>query len=407
MSDRDFDLVLFGATGFVGKIAAARLKARAPEGFRLGLAGRSEAKLRPIARALGLDDDDVVVADAFDKDALAALCARTTAVMSTVGPFADYGTPLFEACVNAGTHYADITGETPWARSMIEQFGEKARENGTVLVPFAGFDSVPSDLGAFSVVRELQNRGLEPAQVMSVFKVAGGGLNGGTLMSAIGMQKDKAALRVLADPFALNVEVPPASGLRKKFKENLRPRQDPEGVWRAPFFMAPVNSRIVRRSAMLFADRGGPSYGDSFAYDEVMSVGSQNAKRKAQLFTLGMGAAFAAIANPLTRPVVKKIAPSPGEGPSEAAMEKGHVRVVTFGTATTGERVKATLDIDGDAGNRATALMFCEVGLALATGALPSQSPGEGGVLTPAFALGASLEERLVDAGATFKIEDA
>lgn len=395
MPDRELDLVLYGATGFTGRVAARYLAAHAPPGLRWALAGRDPGKLEALRRDLdgpGAPSASVKV-DAADAGAVRDMAARARVVASTAGPFARYSDPVVTACVEARTDYADITGETPWVRTLIERHHGRAGAEGTRIVPLCGFDSVPADLGAWMLVDAVRRAWDQPTRrVVSAFRLRGGGVNGGTVASALTLAEsgDAAALR---DPLLL---VPPAArGLVEDRPARRSAGRDGDlDAWLAPFVMSPINQQVVLRSAALAAERGRP-YGPRFGYDEGLEL----RRAAAVAVSVGMRVGDRLMASSLGRGLVRRLAPSPGEGPSEAAMTSGHVRLRLVAEAADGRRATGELACPGDPGNRATALFLCESALALALDreALP---PG-GGVLTPATALGGALLARLRRAGVT------
>ncbi len=252
---RNFDVIVYGATGFVGR-QTARYIADHAAGLRWAIAGRSAAKLDALRRELGQTSPGIVVADAGDAAALDALAAQSRVVLSTAGPFARFGSGLVAACVRHGTHYVDITGETPWVRQMIDRHHAAAAKSGTRIVPGCGFDSVPSDLGAWLVASALwRQHGERCASVKACFSMRGG-LNGGTAASALAALDDKAAQAQFDDAFLLNP--------RGTVPADAASHRDPAGAlhdsdfdaWLAPFVMGPINSRVVRRSAALLAGSG-------------------------------------------------------------------------------------------------------------------------------------------------------
>ncbi|HET9701091.1 MAG TPA: saccharopine dehydrogenase NADP-binding domain-containing protein, partial [Burkholderiales bacterium] len=266
MIRRDYDLVLYGASGFTGRQAAAYL-ARHASALRWAMAGRDRGKLDAAREAAGAKAD-ILVAEAADHRALGDLAARARVVISTAGPFALHGGALVEACVAHRTHYADITGETPWVRDLIERHHARATAGGTRLIPCCGFDSVPSDLGAWLVMRHLRERhGTGCVEVKAYYRMRGG-FNGGTLASALNLQDSGQAAR-FRDPFLLS----PGRHSRREIERN----RDPEwisydeaiGAWVGPYFMGPINTRVVRRSAALYKD-WGERYGEDFAYQEYL-----------------------------------------------------------------------------------------------------------------------------------------
>ena len=399
-STRNFDVIVYGATGFVGQQTARYIADRAT-GLRWAIAGRSAPRLDAVRRELGRSSPGVVVADAGDAAALDALAAQARVVLSTAGPFAHLGSELVAACVRHGTHYVDITGETPWVRQMIDRHHVAAANSGTRIVPGCGFDSVPSDLGAWLIARALwQRHGERCASVKACFSMRGG-LNGGTAASALGALDDEAARAQFDDAFLLN---PPGT-----LPADAASHRDPAGAlydsdfdaWLAPFVMGPINSRVVRRSAALLA-RGGP-FAPDFRYQEFTCVGrGAGAALTASALAIGLAAGRSALAFAPLRRVAAHFVPAPGEGPTEQAMDGGSFRCELFGVGERGTVQRGRIAGRGDPGNRATTIFVCESALALALDAprLPGTAQW-GGVLTPATALGAVLANRLREAGMT------
>ena len=259
-------------------------------------------------------------------DSIDAMVAKTRCIASFAGPFFKYSDPVVEACVRHGAHYVDITGETPWVRDLIERHHETARTEGTRIVPMCGFDSVPSDLGAWFAARELRARHDQGARsVTAAFSMRQGGLNGGTLATMLSLPEQYPA-RDLADPFLLT----PGKTTRERWSEHADPRgpvYDPaRGRWMMPFFMGPMNTRVVRRSAYLYGEAGAP-YGDDFHYQEYLDVPG-GSRMQARLRTGVIGLAFGLAQNRLGRRILKRLGPDPGDGPSEEKMQGGSFRVL-------------------------------------------------------------------------------
>ncbi len=401
---RDLDVVLYGATGFVGRQTVAYFAEHAPRGLRWALAGRSAQRLARVREACGpgAADAGLVVADAADATALGALAARARVVLSTAGPFALHGDGLVEACVAQRTHYVDITGETPWVRRLIDRHHARAAAEGTRIVPCCGFDSVPSDLGAWRVASAIRARHGEPCvEVRACFSMRGG-LNGGTLASALHMMEAGDARR-FADPFLLNpAGCVPRDGSRHA--DPLLPVHDAAfDAWLAPFVMGPVNTRVVRRSAALLATGEAPAYDRDFVYGEYLRIGrGRGAALAAAGLAAGLAAAGASLRLAPVRALLRRVAPAPGEGPSERSMDGGAFRCDLIGRSASGRVERARIAGRGDPGNRATTTLVCEAALALATETdlLPG-GRGAGGVLTPASGLGDVLARRLAAAGLT------
>lgn len=366
---RDHDVILYGATGFTGRQTVAYFKKYAPAGLRWAVAGRNRAKLEALDARV-----PVIAADSSDVQAIDAMVASARVVLNTAGPFALYGTAIVDACVRLGTHYADITGETPWVRMLIDRHHEKASAEGTRIVPFCGFDSIPSDIGAMLISRAL---GPETSEVKAFFKMRGG-LNGGTFASAVNLfesgQQDKVSDLFLLSPGITRapreLERDPASAA---FDADLQ-------TWTAPFIMGAINTRVVRRSCQIL--------GLDFAYQEYTNAGGHFAAS----ILAGGGSFFEkAMRSTGLRQILKKISPAPGQGPSEKTMDGGWFRCDLFGRARDGRTVRGVISDQGDPGNRVTVKCLCESALALALDPLPDRA----GVLTPSTAMGDALIARL------------
>src|ERR687897_529526 len=402
IAERDLDVVLYGATGFVGKLTARYLAEHAPEGARIGLGGRSEAKLAQVRSGLGprAADWPLLVADSQDATALAAIAQRARAVATTVGPYQKYGFPLVQACAEAGTHYADLTGELLFMREVIDRFDAPAKESGARIVHTCGFDSIPSDLGVLNLHRAVQRDGAgELEDTTFVLERVSGGFSGGTLDSLRGqldeMRRDPAKRKIAGDPYALSPDRAAEPDLGKE-RELQSVERNEELGWLAPFVMAGINTRVVRRSNAL----QGHAYGSRFRYREVMSAGSgQLAPARAGAIVAALGGLVAGMSFGPTRKLLDRVLPAPGEGPSEAAQRKGFYEIAIHTRTSSGRRYTARVAQQGDPGYAATAVLLGQSALCLA---LDGDRLAEGGgVLTPATAMGDVLIERLRVSGVT------
>jgi short subunit dehydrogenase-like uncharacterized protein len=406
MTDREHDLVVLGATGFVGRLLAAYLAKHAPAGVRIALAGRSRDRLESVRGSLPASAHTwpLVLCDATDPAQVADLAASTRVVVTTVGPYARYGVPLVRACAEAGTHYADLTAEVLFVREAIDTAHDSAVRTGARIVTACGFDSIPSDLGVHLLHREAERLGLGGLGDTTLLVTGlSGGFSGGTIdtmrsqMEAL--EADPSQKRVVFDPFALSTQraaEPDRSGQRDTmyvFRDALT------GRWTAPWVMATYNSRIVRRSDSLLDH----AYGPAFRYREAVGFGRGTQGRlQAYALAAGLGTAFAAMSNRYTRAVADRFLPSPGEGPGEKAQEGGHFRVELRTTTERGRRLLAVVAAKGDPGYAATAVMLGESALCLTLD--DDRLPPGGGVLTPAVAMGDTLVERLRIAGMTLTV---
>ncbi len=408
-ADRPFDVLIWGATGFTGRLLAAYLARTAP-GLRWALGGRSASKLEavraelsrahPAAAALPL-----IVADAADPGSLARLVAQSRVVCSTVGPFAKHGHPLVAACVEQGTDYCDSTGEPHFVRATIDAHHEVAREKGVRVVSCCGFDSLPSDLGVLMLAEHARREGRSLAEVRFLLGPWRGGASGGTVASMIGIieeaRGDRALRRMLADPYGLSPDR--ANDLDTDGRDSMAVHHDRAlGVWTAPFVMAAINTRIVRRSNALT----GHAYGKQLRYSEALSFkGNTRGMIQASLTALGTMAGGAAAAMPGARSLVERLLPAPGEGPSTEEMARGFFKARLYARLDGDDRPRLLGRVEGkqDPGYLETAKMLGESALCLAQD--PRRAGFEGGVLTPATAMGTALIERLRRAGMTFATE--
>jgi short subunit dehydrogenase-like uncharacterized protein len=405
MSAREHDVVLFGATSFVGRLTAQYLLGAAPAGARIALAGRSVQRLEALRESLGAEEWPVLVADTDDAASLRAMAESTRVLMSTVGPYRSYGMPVVQACVEAGAHYGDLTGEVVFMRESIDSFDAPAREAGARIVHSCGFDSVPSDIGVLLLHERAAADGaggLEDTEL--VVRSFRGGVSGGTFASMRGMledrRRDPALGRLMDDPYALSPD--------RDAEPDLGPEKDLAGIerdrlaggWVGPFVMAQLNTRVVRRSNALL----GFSYGRRMRYREVMGFGDGLLSPVlAGGAAAGFGAMFAGMQFKPTESLLSRVMPSPGEGPSERAREHGYYRIETHTRTSDGRRYVCRIAADGDPGYKATSVMFGQSALALALDG--EKLPDRAGVLTPATAIGAALADRLRSAGHTYEVE--
>lgn len=403
--DAKFDLVVFGATSFVGAITAENILARYGVGgnVRWAIAARSPAKLAALKDHLGEAAADLptIIANADDEASLAAMCARTRLVMSTVGPYALYGEKPVKVCATSGTHYCDLTGEVQWIAAMIGKYEAAARESGALIVNCCGFDSIPSDLGTYFLqARALEDTGSICEQVELGVQAAKGGFSGGTVASLVNVLKeagaDPAVRRKLADPYLLCPDDYP-----KTARQRTKARYYSQALrsWCAPFVMAGINTRIVHRSNALQHHR----YGRNFLYSEYTMTGDGTPGRlKSIAMTMGMGGFMGLLALPPTRWLAEKFLPKPGEGPSKAAREAGFFKIRLAGTTASGEVVSVRVTGDRDPGYGSTAKMLTEAGLCILQ--VADTGSKSGGFWTPASLMGEALIERLeANAGLAFE----
>ena len=389
--DRKYEIIVYGATGFTGQICCKYLRDNYKD-LVWAMAGRYEEKLAQVKSDFNLECD-VVIADGGDLESLRSLASQTKVVLSTAGPFARYGSLLVQACVENGTHYTDITGENHWVKGLIDKHHEEAASKGTRIIPSCGYDSIPSDIGAYFTISQFD----KPVSRVDVYQEALGGASGGTtetMFTMDGLNKD------MRDPFVLNPEETVSTEQREKSKDGFSIKQV-EGIdgWTGMGLMAMANTRVVRRSAALMEQNQKP-YGNNFTFGEH---GLFSTKRMARLASYGLLMAFLVISTPIKH-LVRPFLPKPGEGPSQEQQDNGWFRSTFVAESEDGERKICTMYGSGDPGYKSTAKLVCESALALARS---DDLPGGneyGGVLTSAVGLGEVLIDRLKNAEIEFKV---
>ena len=391
--DKKYEIIVYGATGFTGQICCKYLRDNYSD-LVWAMAGRNQDKLEQLKSNFNLDCD-VVVADGADLQALRSLASQAKVVLSTAGPFARYGSLLVQACVEEGAHYTDITGENHWVRGLIDKHHAEAASKGIRIIPSCGYDSIPSDLGAFFTISQFN----KPVSRVDVYHEAQGGASGGTTETIFTMDGLSKEMR---DPFVLNPEETVSEEQRKKSKDGFI-IEEVDGIegWAGIGMMAVANTRVVRRSAALM-EQNQKSYGSSFTFGEH---GLFSSKRMARLASYGSILAFIVIGTPLKR-LVRPFLLKPGEGPSQETQDKGWFRATFVALSEDNERKICSMYGSGDPGYKSTAKLVCESALALARS---SELPGGneyGGVLTSAVGLGNVLIERLKKAEIEFKVLD-
>jgi short subunit dehydrogenase-like uncharacterized protein len=390
------DLVLYGASSFVGKLVARHLSEREQAtGLRWALAGRSLAALERVRNSLGEGAKSLplMVADARDSQALLRMAGQTKVVLSCVGPYALLGSDLVAACTATGTDYCDLTGEPQWVAQMIAQHGPRASTSGARIVHCCGFDSVPSDLGVWLVQQEaIRRTGVPCLEIDTRVLTIKGGVSGGTVASMLNVLeqavRDKSLRALLMNPYALCSDRPDAARVAQ---HDVRlPEFDAAlGQWCAPFVMASVNSKVVMRSHALMHPA------TSLRYTEAMAMGPGPVGfGKASALAGALGGFVVAGAVPPSRWALKTfVVPKPGQGPSAEQQRAGRFAFLLRGKPNHGEAVTVKFMGDRDPGYGATARMVGEAALSLVFDRL--QKKREGGFFTPASLMGASLMERL------------
>ncbi len=392
MNAKPYDVIVFGAASFVGKLLCRYLASQFdPAGLKWAAAGRSNEKLEQMRRSLDPKAAGIplILADAADERSLSAMCAQTSVVVSTVGPYALYGEPLVKICAELGTDYCDLSGEVQWIRRMLDRYEKTAKRTGARIVHCCGFDSVPSDLGVHFLQKHAQERfGRYCSHIKMRVKAMRGGASGGTIASLMNAAKeaagDPALRRELQNPYLLC-----ARDHRPKVRQESlnRPQYDSdfEG-WLAPFIMASINTRVVHRSNAL----SNYAYGEAFRYDEAMLAGS-GMRGRMTAYAIGgaLGGFVAMTAIPPARWFLKRfVLPAPGEGPSPESQTKGSYDLRFLGILDDGRTICAKVTGDADPGYGSTSKMLGQVAACMARG---SRETKRGGFWTPATLLGDAL----------------
>ena len=406
MSTKTYDVVLFGATSFVGQILAHYLLEEfgCNDALRWAAAGRSKPKLESLRTDLGAGARQLplLVADATDLDALRKLCRQARLVVSTVGPYAIHGEPLVQACAETGTDYCDLTGEVHWIRRMIATYEKQAQESGARIVHCCGFDSIPFDLGVHFLQREARARFGQPCTTVKMrVKSMRGGFSGGTFASVMNIVKEVAAdpvlRRELADPYSL---CPPGYAPRVRQHNVKFAEYDADfTTWTAPFIMSALNTRIVQRTNALQRQ----VYGREFRYDEAVMTGrGLRGQATAAAVTAGLAAFMGAGAIGPTRKLLARFLPAPGEGPSPEAQRKGGYDLRFHGRTDDGRTLRVRVTGDRDPGYGSTAKMLGQAAACFRQD-VPATVPG--GFWTPASLFGDRLLPRLQQhAGLAFTV---
>lgn len=406
-NSRKFDIVVFGASGFTGRLVVDYMQRQYPpsSGLRWAVAGRNRDKLESVLAEIGVVADSlpILVADVDKPSSLDAIAADTRVVLTTVGPYAKYGSPLVDACVRHGTDYCDLAGEVQWMRKMIDRHQSEAEKSGARIVHSCGFDSIPSDMGVhFLQAKSRELHGVPCRNVSLLVKALRGGASGGTIASLLNAleetKRDRSIARIMVDPYSLNPE-----GLRNgpdgRDQSGVRFNQE-LGVWTMPFVMGAINMRIVRRSNALLDFE----YGKEFSYNEATITGSGiGGWMKSALGTAGLGGFMLASSIELTRNhLVRRFLPKPGEGPDAQERENGFFNLILVGKTEAGERIQVRVKGDRDPGYGSTSKMLSESAVCLARDHLDVG----GGFWTPASAMGDHLLNRLqAHAGLSFELE--
>ncbi|MBK8556231.1 MAG: saccharopine dehydrogenase NADP-binding domain-containing protein [Lewinellaceae bacterium] len=405
MTARTYDLILWGASGFTGRLVAEYLWKQygQDENLKWAVAGRNPEKLKQILQELGCPDIPILTADSDDAPSLLAMAAQTRVVCTTVGPYTRYGSKLVAACIQAGTHYCDLTGEVGWMRTMIDLHQEEALAARVKIVHTCGFDSIPSDMGVFFLQKAAQKQfGNYATRIKNLLKASKGGLSGGTYESMFAQMalaaENPGFAKLMSRTYALNPD-PEHKGADGKDLRALAYDAQAKS-WIAPFIMAGINTRVVRRSHAL----SGLPYGEQFQYEEAMMTGNGLMGRlKGFSILMLLGTLLAAKPGTIFGNLLRRFLPKPGEGPDKQERETGFFYFQMFGTLPDGSTIMAKVKGDKDPGYGSTSKMLAECAVCLAKDS--AITPEQYGFLTPSTAMGDALLDRLThNAGLSFEV---
>ena len=391
--EKDIDIIIYGATGFTGKLCVKYFQSLNTT-VTWAMAGRNLIKLQKVA-----DDHqakvEILLADSDDESALDNLTSRARVILSTTGPFHRYGSKLVASCIKNHAHYVDITGENFWVKGLIEKHHAEASAKGIRIIPSCGFDSIPSDLGAFFSAQAIG----KPIKRIESFHSYEGGASGGTLETMFSMGELDLG-DDLTNPFLLNPEDSYSDEQMQLSSDRVGIAKKSEiNAWSGPFIMATANTRVVRRTEALLALRQ-ESYGPDFTYQEHAFHKSWWSAAKSLVLT---GLSVLILLSPLKR-LVKPFLPKPGEGPSESVQENGWFDCKFIVEADDGTKSVFNMNGKGDPGYKVTSKLVSECALCLIEDQDTLPGGGEyGGILTSASGLGESLIARLKRVGINFE----
>ncbi len=391
-SNREFDIILLGATGFTGKRAAKYFKTHAPKNLNIGLAGRNKSRLNQLASELDLPESNLFVVDTLNKEQVSDVVSKTRILVTTVGPYSLYGEHVISSCASLGTHYLDITGEVGFIKKMADKYGDQAQESGAILIPFSGFDSVPAELSMLMLSKHFDSE--DEVYIKSYYSLKGG-LNGGTIATMLN-KFETGEYKLMNNPrLAMDSD---EQDLGKATDQYSAGYNSALKRWVAPFIMSSINSKVVYRSTAIFRSRNQPLF-RSIAYSEHASLGKWY-NPFPFLFTM-LSLILLQKLGPISwfRNLIRMMAPAPGNGPSEESIENGFFKVTSIATSKKGKEVSVSCFYPGDPSNKATVFFLCESTLTLVELLDSGTNPEHFGFLTPSTALGNDLVKRLSSNG--------
>ena len=389
--NRDYQLVIYGASGFTGQLATKYIDKHYPS-IKWGIAGRNKSKLNEIANNCS-NKPDVLYAESTDEQSLNNVTSSTQVLLSFAGPFNKYSNLMVKSCFNNNTHYIDITGENIWVRDLIDEFHEDAVKKRIKIIPSCGYDSIPSDIGTYYSCREVGS----PIKSIDCYQSGQGGISGGTIESGFSMMEYKTKNKI-GHTFLLNPINSYSENQKQRSKDKFSIKKIPElSKWSAPFIMAPANTRVVRRSSAIF-EQNQKGYGQEFVYNEHMSVKNYVSALMVSFALITFGFILSLPFRRLFRPLMTKA----GNGPSKKVQDAGWFKSVFIISTEDNKKYITSMYGDGDPGYKSTARFACESALSLIFNQddLPTK---DGGVLTSATGLGDAIIKRLSEKGVKFE----
>ena len=396
---KDFDIIIWGATGFTGRLVAEYIfKNYSSEKLNWAIAGRDKKKLINVRDEIADENIPIIIADSFDEMSLTKMTQKTKVICSTVGPYSKYGSLLVKSCIKTNTHYCDLAGEAQWIRKIVDTYHQEAKNKKVRIVNSCGFDSIPSDMGVYFIHKNLPDVNIKLDNISMRLSGFKGSLSGGTYASMNNIiteaSKDSLIRKILTNPYGLNPEGQ-RSGPDKRDLNKVKYDEDSKS-WIAPFMMAGINTKIVRRSNAL----SNYSYGKNFTYDESVMTGDGFKGRIKAIISVLPLIFLSAKPGSLLKRIFNYFTPKPGQGPNENERENGYYSMRFYIRYNDKSRALARVTGDRDPGYGSTSKMLAESAICLSKDSLKDTY----GVITPSIAMGDQILDRLqAKAGLTFK----
>ncbi|SUZ52110.1 uncharacterized protein METZ01_LOCUS4964 [marine metagenome] len=396
---KEFDIIIWGATGFTGRLVAEYIfKNYSPEKLNWAIAGRDKKKLINVRDKIADENIPIIIADSFDEMSLTKMTQKTKVICSTVGPYSKYGSLLVKSCIKTNTHYCDLAGEAQWIRKIVDTYHQEAKNKKIRIVNSCGFDSIPSDIGVYFIHKNLPDVNIKLDKISMRVSGFKGSLSGGTYASMNNIiteaSKDRLIGKILTNPYGLNPEGQ-RSGPDKRDLNKVKYDEDSKS-WIAPFMMAGINTKIVRRSNAL----SNYSYGKNFTYDESIMTGDGFRGRIKAIMSVLPLIFLSAKPGSLLKRIFNFFTPKPGQGPNENERENGYYSMRFYIRYNDKSRALVRVTGDRDPGYGSTSKMLAESAICLSKDSLKDTY----GVITPSIAMGDQILDRLqAKAGLTFK----